>query len=93
LPIERRRVRRDQAGRSVRVDEEAGAVREIEAAAGDEAHAGRLRRVPGADDAGDAVPVGDAERGEAEQGGGGEQLVREEAPRRKLKWVVVWSST
>ena len=59
-----------------RVGEQRGAAGEVEAGAGDEAHAGFMRRVPGADDAGDAAMVGDAKRGDAVERGLREQLLR-----------------
>jgi len=74
---ERQQPRQARPGGAVgRVEEQAPPAGEIDARARDRAHAGRLLRLPGADDARHRAEVGDAERRMAEQGGGGEQLLR-----------------
>jgi len=57
------------------IDEDGHAVREIEAAAHDQAASGRLRRLMGANDAGQAVAVNDRERLYAELCGLHEQFI------------------
>jgi hypothetical protein len=59
-----------------RIDEQRRAVDEIEAAADDQPHAGLLRGLVGAHDAGERVPVDDAERGDAKELRLLEQLAR-----------------
>ena len=67
-------------GRPVgRIDEDGHAIGKIEAAADNQAHAGCLGGLMGADDAGEAVAIDDGERLDAEDGG-----LREQAPRRSL---------
>ena len=58
-----------------RVDQDGHAVGEIEAAADDQADAGNLRGLMGADDTGEAVAVDDGQRLDAEQGGMREQFL------------------
>src|SRR6185437_2518124 len=58
-----------------RIDEHGEAVDKIEPAADDEAHARRLRRLMGADDAGERVAVDDRKRLDAQHRGRGEQLL------------------
>ena len=58
-----------------RIDEDGHAIGEIEAAADDQAHARGLGGLMGADDAGEAVAVGDRQRLDAEPGGLVEQFL------------------
>ena len=73
---ERQQPAQPGVGRSVgRIDEERGAVLEIEPAADDQPHAGRLGRLVCADDAGEAVMVGDRQCLDAADRGLEEQLL------------------
>src|ERR1700680_3094458 len=65
-----RQTKRSPIGGAVgRIGEDRHAVGEVDAAADDQAHAGCLGGLMGADDAGEAVAVCDSERPDAEPGG------------------------
>ena len=68
-----------------RIDEDRHAVREIEPAADDQADAGRLRRLMGANDAGQAVAVDDGERLDAELCGLREQFIAGARPAQEAE--------
>ena len=82
-----------------RVDQERGAVGQVEPAADDQPHARRLRRLVRADDAGEAVAVGDRQGLDAEHGRLGEQLLaragaaQEREMRRALELGVAHPNT
>ena len=67
------------------IDEKCRAIGKIEARAGQRANAGNLLGVPRAHDPGDAVPVGDAERGQSEHGSGGEELLGRRGPAQEAE--------
>ena len=87
---ERQQPAEPRIGRPVgRIDQDRHAVGEIEPAADDQPDAGRLGRLMGADDAGEAVAVDDGQRLDAEDGGLREQFLAGTArPRRKEKCEV-----
>jgi hypothetical protein len=58
-----------------RIDQQCRAIAQIEAAAHDQPHPGRLGLLMRAHDAGQRIPVGDGERGQPEQLGLREQLL------------------
>ena len=73
-------------GRPVgRIDEDGHAAGEVEAAADNQAHAGCLGGLMGADDAGEAVAIDDGERLDAEDGGLGEQFLAGTRPAQKTE--------
>ena len=65
------------------VNQDSGAVGKIQPAPDDQAHVGFLRALMRADDAGERIAIGDAQRGQAEHGGLREQFLDVQAPRRK----------
>ena len=76
LLAERQQPAQPGIGRPIgRIDQDGHAVAEIEAAADDQAHAGGLGGLMGADDAGERVAVDDGQRLDAHRGGRGEQLL------------------
>src|SRR3954452_10696080 len=81
-----------------RIDQQGGAVDQVEPAADNRAHAGDLGRLVCPDDAGQRMTVGDAERTDPEPGGLGEQFLnarraaQEREMRRDLQFDVVSSA-
>ena len=59
----------------MRIDQYRHAVDQVEAASDNQAHARRLRGLPGANDARQRIPVNDTERLDPEFGSRGEQFV------------------
>jgi hypothetical protein len=94
LLAERQQPAQPRIGRTVgRVDQHRHAVCEIKPTADDQAYAGRLGRLMGANDAGERIAVDDGERLDAEQAPLRRTALRRTTrPRRKLKCEVTCSS-
>ncbi len=83
---ERKQPAEARIGRAVGwIDEDGHTVGEIEAAAHNQAHAGLFGGLMGADDAGEAVAVGDRQRRDAELSGLGEQFLAGTRPAQKTE--------